>query len=189
MLERPARALHEARCKRGRARKRAGGQGADRVRPPAPSGRMAPHARASCCDQEPTRFALSAFGLHASDAATTEQGRPAGERHLAERLRAYLSTHNPTHTFSLSGATPSPFAAGRRRWTSCCSAFRPRASYEASSRASPSVRMAISPPRSVIRCTGPSSTRPTALGFYRKPTARVRSENRSTAPAPPPAPR
>jgi hypothetical protein len=46
---------------------------------------------------EPTRFALSAFGLHALDAATTEQGRPAVERHLAERLRAYLDVQPDAH--------------------------------------------------------------------------------------------
>jgi len=46
---------------------------------------------------EPTRFALSAFGLHAADAGTAAQGRASVERLLAERLRAYLDGQSDAH--------------------------------------------------------------------------------------------
>ncbi len=43
--------------------------------------------------------ALRAFRVRIArlDTATTEQGRPAGERHLAERLRAYLDVQPDAH--------------------------------------------------------------------------------------------
>ncbi|HKF69022.1 MAG TPA: hypothetical protein VKB36_20900, partial [Vicinamibacterales bacterium] len=46
---------------------------------------------------EPTRFALSAFGLHAADAGTAAEGRASVERLLAERLRAYLDGQSDAH--------------------------------------------------------------------------------------------
>jgi len=46
---------------------------------------------------EPTRFALSAFGVRAADAAIAGRGRDAVEHHVAERLRAYLDSQPDAH--------------------------------------------------------------------------------------------